>query len=96
LDIATAKRTTILKSEAGINRKKQDISFEDAAKLFLDWTKVKKRAKTLQSYTYCLHQLEKSFGGKKLCEINTFLLRSISKKDWLKTRKFLQIGKSPA
>jgi hypothetical protein len=38
-DIAMMKRSAILKGEAGIARKRRDISFEDAKKEFWEWTK---------------------------------------------------------
>ena len=78
--IATAKRTAILENEAGIGKKKKDISFDDAAKIFLEWTKANKRAKTLRSYTQCIRQLKKSFAGKKLSEIHPFLIEKHKQK----------------
>ena len=53
-EIAMMKRSAILKGEAGIARKRRDISFEDAKKAFLEWTKANKRPKTLRSYTQCM------------------------------------------
>jgi hypothetical protein len=73
-DIAMMKRSPILKGKAGIARKRRDISFEDAKKAFLEWTKANKRPKPLRSYTQGMDQLEKNFKGKKLSEIHSFLI----------------------
>ncbi|MDA2928467.1 site-specific integrase [Acidobacteria bacterium AH-259-O06] len=79
-EIAQVKRAAILKGEAGIGRKKKDIKFDDAAKLFLaameELIKIGKlRPKTVKSYRENIVQLKKSFNGKMLSKIHPFLLK---------------------
>jgi integrase len=73
-EIATAKRSAILKGEAGIAKKKKDISFEAAAEEFLAWAKANKRPKTAADYALIVNRLKKFFGGKMLGEIHPFLI----------------------
>jgi integrase len=74
-EIAMVKKTAILKGEAGIGgKKRKDISFEDARKLFEEWAAANKRPGTAKFYGYCLNALEKSFKGMKLSQISPFLI----------------------
>lgn len=74
LEIATIERTKILKGEAGIGRKKKDISFEDATKGFLAAAESKNRAHTLRGYKQNFTQLSKTFGQIQLSSITPFLI----------------------
>ena len=62
----------ILKGEAGIGVKRKDISFDDAAKVFLEWAKANKRPRTFTSYESHIRQLKKHFSGKNLSKISPF------------------------
>jgi len=73
-ELAQVKRASILKGEAGIGRKKKDITFDKAAELFLNWTEVNRKPKTLKCYGEFVSQLLKFFGGKNLSKIHPFLL----------------------
>lgn len=73
-DLARAKRTEILKGEAGMGHKRKNALFDKAAAEFLAWAKANRRAKTVQSYRGCVRELLKSFGGKRLSEIHPFLI----------------------
>ena len=73
-ELATIKRAQILKGEAGIGRKKADIAFTEAAKLFRDWAEANRKPNTVKCYGEFLTQLEKFFNGKKLSGIHPFLI----------------------
>jgi integrase len=68
-ELASIKRAAILKGEAGIRRKKADMSFEKAAEEFLICATADSKPRTLKSYQQCLHHLQKSFAGKRLSQI---------------------------
>lgn len=73
-EIASVKRAEILKGEAGIGRKRKDLSFEKAKEKFLAWAEANKRPNTVSSYRQCLATLERAFDGKRLGEIHPFTL----------------------
>ena len=73
-EIASVKRAEILKGEAGIGRKRKDLSFEKARDKFLAWAEANTRRNTFLSYHYCLVQLGRAFTGKRLSEIHPFTL----------------------
>ncbi len=73
-EIAQVKRAAILKGEAGIGKKKKDISFAKAAELFLQWTEANRKPKTLKYYGEFVGQLLGFFGCKKLSSIHPFLI----------------------
>lgn len=73
-EIAGVKRAGILKGEAGIGRKRTDITFDKAAEEFLAQTRAEKRPRTARRYAECLVQLKRSFSGKLLGEIHPFVL----------------------
>ena len=79
-ELATIKRALILKGEAGIGRKKADIAFTEAAKLFRAWAKANRKPKTVSCYNGFLTQLEKFFTGKKLSGIHPFLIETYKQK----------------
>ena len=79
-EIAIAKRAAVLRGDTGIRQKRLDMTFEDAKRIFLEWVKANKWAKTYRSYSQCLGQLEKSFGGKKLSQIHPFLIEKHKQK----------------
>src|SRR5262245_61814395 len=61
-ELASVKRASFLKEEAGIGRKRRDILFEDAAKRFLEWCEAGNiRPRTLNTYTKCVKELKQSF-----------------------------------
>ena len=74
-EIARVKRGKILTGEAGIGGpKRKDILFDTAAEEFLKWAETNKRPKTVRSYRQCIAQLKRSFAGKRLSEITSFLV----------------------
>ncbi len=68
-ELGSIKRAAILKGEAGIGKKKADVSFEKAVEEFVHWAVANKKPRTVESYKQCLHHLQKSFGGKRLSQI---------------------------
>jgi len=85
-EIAQVERAAILKGEAGIGRKRKDLSFDKAAELFLKSIEERvelrhklgkkgRSPKTLQNYKENIRALKESFSGKTLSQINSFLLR---------------------
>jgi len=78
-ELAGVKRAGILKSEAGIDQKRKKILFNKATEYFLTWAKANKRPKTVESYSYCVRQLERSFSGKALDQIHPFLIEKHKK-----------------
>src|SRR5574337_2061417 len=74
-EIATMKRTQVLRGEAGI-RKKRDISFKDAREKFEVWASANKKPNTVTNYKECLRRLAESFGGKRLSEISPFAVEA--------------------
>jgi hypothetical protein len=65
-DLAQVKRAAILKGEAGIGRKRRDITF--------DQVRAEKRPNTIRSYAGYLGALTRSFAGKRLSELHPFLI----------------------
>jgi integrase len=68
-EIASVERARVLRGEAGIGLKKKDISFGEAAELFLSWAQTNKKPGTALFYRDRLATLAKTFGGKKLSQI---------------------------
>lgn len=79
-EIAQVKRAAILKGEAGIARRKKDISFEDAGKEFLKWAEANKRPGTYSRYKSCLKILGGFFGDYRLSQISPFLIEKYKQK----------------
>ncbi|MBN2242814.1 MAG: site-specific integrase [Acidobacteria bacterium] len=79
-EIAALKRAAILGGEAGIAKRKRDISFEKASEEFLSWAKANKRPKTFRGYESIMSRLKEYFGGKKLSEIHPFLIEKYKQK----------------
>ncbi len=73
-EIAQVKRGAILKGEAGIGKKRKDLSFEQATKTFLEWAVANKRPHTVTGYRRCPKFLGASFAGKSLGQIHPFLV----------------------
>lgn len=69
-ELAQVKRGAILRSEAGIGRKRKDVLFEKAAEAFKAWATTNKRPQTIRLYTDCLKQLGESFNGRRLGDIS--------------------------
>jgi integrase len=75
-EIATAKRAGILKAEVGIARKKKDMTFENAARMFLDWARTQRSVRTHGDYEVCMGKLRDSFGDKMLSQISAFQIEA--------------------
>jgi integrase len=73
-ELASVKRTAILKGEAGIGTKKRDLGFDDARKKFEAWAAASKKAGTAGAYRECLRRLAESFSGKRLSQMSSFLV----------------------
>jgi integrase len=71
-ELAQVKRAAILKGEAGIGRKRADLSFDEAAEAFLAWADANKRPRTAQTYRQCVKALAVSFAGRRLSTIGAF------------------------
>jgi integrase len=71
-EIASVKRAGILKGEAGIGRKRKDLSFTNAREKFEAWADANKKPNTVTTYKECLRRLAESFGTKRLSEIAPF------------------------
>ncbi len=71
-EIAQVKRAAILKGEAGIGRKRADMSFDQAKDTFLKWAEANKRPRTVRTYRQCLDALAVSFACKRLSAISAF------------------------
>ncbi len=71
-ELAQVKRAAILKGEAGIGRKKKDVTFDEAKRLFLEWADANKKPLTARFYRDCLARLEEEFHGKRLSQITAF------------------------
>ena len=74
VDIAVAKRSAILRKDVGIITKRKDLTFKDATRIFLEWVKAHKSERTYSDYQCCIEKLQDYFGGKKLSQINAFLI----------------------
>ena len=73
-ELASVKRSAILRGEAGIGKKKRDLSFDEARKRFETWAMSNKKPGTAQAYRECLRRLSESFTGKHLSEVSPFLV----------------------
>jgi len=74
-DLACVRRAAILRGEAGIpGKKRKDLAFDKAAKLFLEWTEANRKPRTLKCYGEFVSQLRKFFGVKSLGGIHPFLI----------------------
>jgi len=71
-ELASVQRGAILKGEAGIGKKRKDVSFDKAKTAFLDWAITNKRPRTVRVYRQQLEQLAKSFTGTLLGNISAF------------------------
>ena len=72
-NIATVKRGEIIKTGAGIIRKKpKDLPFQSAREHFLKWAQANTRPHTVKTFTQCLQRLSASFSGKRLSQISSF------------------------
>jgi len=72
VELARVQRASVLKGEAGIGRKRRDVTFDDARREFIAWATANKRPRTLRTYTQCLDALARSFTGRRLGAISTF------------------------
>lgn len=78
-ELADVRRAAILKGEAGIGRRKKDISFTEAREKFTGWIESEKRPNTIRRYKQCLKQLEGTFGAKRLSEVTPWALEHYKK-----------------
>src|SRR5262245_12405071 len=53
-ELATIERGKILRGDAGIGKKRRDVTFDEARRKFEDWAKADKKLNTIRSYTACL------------------------------------------
>ena len=73
-ELAQVARGAILKGEAWIRRKKNDLSFDEARKKFEAWATASKKPSTANTYKECLRRLAESFSGMRLSEMSLFLI----------------------
>jgi integrase len=73
-ELASVKRSGILKGELGIGKKRKDCSFDESRKKFEAWAEANKKPGTVKSYKECLRRLSESFSGKRLGELSPFLV----------------------
>src|SRR5215831_11306993 len=78
-ELATIERGKILRAEAGIGKKRKDLTFDEAKKKFEDWAKADRKPNTIRSYTACLRYLSNAFSGKRLSEITPWNLEAYKK-----------------
>lgn len=71
-ELANINRAAILKNEAGIGKKRKDVTFGKAKEAFLDWAITNKRSRTLRVYRQQLERLTVSFNTKTLSHISSF------------------------
>jgi integrase len=71
-ELARVRRGEVLKGEAGIGRKRKDITFDAARDEFKKWAEANKRPRTVRTYGQCLDALARSFAGRRLSAISTF------------------------
>jgi len=79
-ELAVSARGRILRGEQGIGCKKEDLSFDEAKRLFLAWSDTNKRPKTQKVYRSVMNTLSVFFGGKTLSSISPFLIESYKQK----------------
>ena len=79
LELAHVKRAAILRGEAGIGKRKQDITFKDALHMFETWMVGEKRPSTVRGYRECLRKLNTVFGNKRLSDITPWMLEKFRK-----------------
>jgi integrase len=73
-ELAQVRRSAILRGEAGIGKKRKDLTFGKAKGIFLEAAEANNRYQTVRSYRKCLEELEKTIGEKYLSEISSFLI----------------------
>ena len=71
-ELASVKRSGILRGEVGIGRKKRDCTFDMAKEAYLVWMSSNTRPRTQRVYMQQLTQLSHSFAGKLLSQISSF------------------------
>ena len=71
-ELASVKRSGILKGEAWIGKKRKDVSFEKASELFLQWATTNTRPTTVRVYRQHMQQLSGTFANKSLSHISSF------------------------
>lgn len=87
-EIAQVERAKVLRGEAGIGRKRRDVSFEKAKEEFLAWAKTNLKAKTVKSYAECLKRLSESslFAGKRLGQVTSWVVERYKQERATKAR----------
>lgn len=78
-ELASVKRAAILKNDAGIGKKKQDVNFKEARQKFEAWMAAEKRPSTVKGYQECLLRLSSVFESKRLSEITPWILEKYRK-----------------
>lgn len=77
--LASIERGNIILGKAGI-RKKRDISFDQAADLFLEHSAQNPKWRTVRYHKQCIAKLTEEFSGKRLSQITTFGVESYRRK----------------
>ncbi len=72
LELSMVQRGAILKGEAGIGKKRKNVTFEKAKEAFLEWAVTNKRPRTVRVYRQQVGRLALSFGTKTLADISSF------------------------
>ena len=71
-EIAQVKRSEILKGGAGIKRKRKSLTFDEGAKLFIQWSETNRKPSSVHFHKETLRRLGETFSGKRLDEISRF------------------------
>jgi integrase len=71
-ELASVKRSSILRGEAGIGKKRKDCTFERASTAYQAWMQTNTRPRTQRVYKQALDQLAHSFTEKLLSQISPF------------------------
>ncbi len=80
LDIATIKRSEIVKGIAGAGEAKKDFDFSDAVKMYSDWVEANKAESTQRTYKQQLDNLKTEFGSLKLSQITAFAVEGYKRR----------------
>ncbi len=87
LELAKIKRADILRGKEGIGRRKKDIEFTAASKLFLESAESNLRPSTVKFYRDCFNRLGEHFTGMKLSKITKMTVETYKRKRKVQTYK---------
>lgn len=77
--LATVERSNYVQGKAGI-RKRRDISFDDAADLFLEHSRTNPKHRTIRYHEQTIAKLREGFSGKRLSQITAFSIEGYRKR----------------